>query len=168
MKIMKNIKNNLLLILLLILAASFKTDKTDFSGTWVINMTKSKFGDAPAYTAAKQIKVVQSNDQIELENTIIGDTQDSTARMTIPFNEKGLTLTDGEGHKRVITTDWLSGNEVLNITSSVKFKDDSGSEEYQSAERWSLSEQGRVLTISKKVSAYSGFEYSITAIYDKK
>jgi hypothetical protein len=166
---MRTIKNNSLLILIVIMVSAFKpAGRTDFSGTWVINMAKSNFGDAPAYTAAKQIKAIQTASDIQLENTIINDDKDSTARTTIPFTEKGLTLTDGGGHQRVITADWLSGNEVLNIISSGRFADDPEREEYRSSERWSLSEQGKILTISKKVTAYSGFEYAITAVYDKK
>jgi len=162
------------LILLSLAVVSFRSKAqtsgpTNFSGTWVINLDKSQFNNAPHYTASKQITVSQTAENLKLSLVQESDAgADSIANETLPLNGSPFEIVGGDKKSRKITAQITDAGKTLTINTDVSVPNDPNTEQYNSAEAWNLAADGQTLTVKKSVKATSGFAYTITAVYQKK
>jgi hypothetical protein len=162
------------LAFIILMGGSFKgtaqsVSKTNFSGTWVINLQKSQFGDAPHYTAGKQVMVSQTPRNINLEFINTSESgSDSTVNESLPLNGNALELIDAGKRTRKIVPQFSQDGKTLTILTTASMPDDPKTEQFTSTDLWNLADDGQTLTIRKTVKAASGFEYTITAVYQKK
>lgn len=144
-------------------------EKPGFSGKWILNLSKSNFGDNPLYVVPKQINVLTDKSYFDITFLATGNAgADST------FHEKDLLeetpfqkqSADQRTVKYVVSL--TDDGMLLNRDYSASFSGKPDEEEFHATEAWKLSEDGKSLTLDKQVKAASGYEYAVKAVYDKQ
>lgn len=167
---LRTISGLLLLLTFTICSSSVLPDnKTDFTGTWIINLSKSDFGDSPLYVAPKHLKVKQYTDKIEIERVVIGVSgADSTMHEQIAFGGGEMEMITADKRTRHYTINWVEDGKKMLEEYSSSYSNNPGEEEYHTTEMWQLSADGKQLTLKKKVVVSNGYEYEVTAVYEKQ
>ncbi len=143
--------------------------KTNFSGTWVIDLAKSQFGEIPAYTANKQLNVLQTAETLRLERLTVNDAgADSTAKETLPLHGNSLVITGGDHRQRTITAKIPDDGNSLTIRIIVSEPDEPETVAFDSNETWTLNKADQTLVIKKTVKVTDGEDYAVRAVYNKK
>ena len=151
-----------------LLSFKYRQHKADFSGTWRINIEKSQFGEAPHYTANKEIIVKQFPDHIEVQKIGEGHTGgDTIVKEKATFEGHLTKITTADNGVKSIRAEWTQDNQSLNYYTSCTVAN-SEAEYYHQSEKFSLSPDGKTLTEMKQVEVNDGSKYQITAVYDKK
>ncbi|MGN6177606.1 MAG: hypothetical protein ACTHNW_00380 [Mucilaginibacter sp.] len=141
-------------------------NKPDFTGTWKINVSKSDFGGAPAYSLNKALKIVQSVNQIEIDRTSEDDKgADSTAVESAIYNGKPVQIKNNSGVVKEFTFNWSADGKAL--TEVFSYSNVSGEPMFQGKETLERSDDGKALIITRNVSASNGFQYTVKGYYDK-
>ena len=152
--------------LLLIPAASFAGEKTDFTGEWALNEDKSDLGEGGAF-AAFQIAVKQEGNTITIERTRTGrNGEERTNSETLTLDGKE-NINEGERGSSSSVLTWSEDGNSLTIKSKREFNRQGETFEMNSTEVWTLAEDGKVLKIQSDISSSRG-ERSISLVYDKK
>lgn len=159
----------LLAVLFTICSSETLPNQANFSGTWVINVPKSEFGDNPLYVVPKQVKIIQDKDKLAVELFVTAVSgADSTMNEKIPFDGKAFDTVTADQRTRHYTVSWAVNNQVLKLDYSSSYSGNPNKEEYHTIETWKLSEDGKELTLNKQVKVLIGYEYSVKAVYDKQ
>ncbi len=131
----------------------------NFSGTWKLNSAKSDFGQMPA--PDKWDSVVEHNDpDLKVTTTMAGQMGERTTEAT--YKTDGTETEADRGQWSAKSTAKWEGN-VLNIVSKAKTQ----MGELTITEKWSLSEDGKSLTINAKWSSDRG-EFETKRVLDKQ
>jgi len=168
MKITGNLRYLTMAVMLSFLAfpaISLAAGNADFSGTWVINETKS---DAEEGRSMRSPELVVTQDRNELTIERSFTTRDGEVRK----RSQAVTL-DGkeskdEGEQRTVTssTSW-SGEGSLIIKSHMTFSRQGETMEIDTTETWTLDKTGKELTIVYASKSSRG-ERSATLVYNLK
>ncbi len=159
-------KKVLLLIAILTTANLMAAGKADFSGTWVFNEGKSTLDQMGAAFIQTKMVVKQSDNELYTAKTMSSFDQ---GEMTL---EEKLTLDGKEcaseffGSQRVSTAVWNEAGDALTVSSTIKFDREGQTSEIKIKEIWSLSQDGKALTI-KHTSTSDWGERSITIVFDR-
>lgn len=155
---MRIFKSVVLLAALAAMAAA--ADKPNFSGEWSVNADKSNFGPMPP-PASMTRKVDHSDPALSYTQAVVGGPQgDQTITMKLS--------TDGKE-----TTNELMGNPVKSSAKwdgsalMITAKADFGGAEITLTDKWTLSDDGKILTDAMHVVSPQG-EFDITYVMDKK
>lgn len=135
------------LILLTVFSSSAMPPKVNFSGIWKVDTLKSNYGGFGPAAAAVTLKIVQAKDTISIERTINpggGVARSFTDKL--PLDGKPMTNTKGTT-KSSLSIKWFG--QALVETSS--YHDDKFNKTYQATETWTLSADGKTLTIDRVV-----------------
>ena len=135
------------LILLAVFSSSAKSQKVNFSGIWKVDALKSNYGGYGPAAAAVKLKIVQAKDTISIERTIHpggGAARSFTDKL--PLDGKRITNTKGTT-KSSVSIKW-SGQALVETSS---YHDDKFNKTYQATETWTLSPDGKTLTIDRVV-----------------
>ena len=137
----------LTLILLGVFSNSAKSQKVNFSGIWKVDTLRSNYGGYGPAAAAVKLKIVQAKDTISIERTIHpgrGAARSFTDKL--PLDGKTMTNTKGTT-KSSVSIKW-SGRALVETSS---YRDDKFNKTYQATETWTLSPDGKTLTIDRVV-----------------
>ena len=157
---------SILCSLLLIPASSFAGEKTDFTGEWALNESKSDLGEGGAFAAFK-IAVKQEGNTITIERTRTGrNGEERTNSETLTLDGKENINENERGSSSSVLT-WSEDGNILTIKSKREFNRQGETFEMNSTEVWTLAEDGKVLKIQSDISSSRG-ERSATLVYDKK
>ena len=143
--------------------------KTDFSGTWVLNESKSELGDFGGRFATTKIQVSQTSDSIKIVRTApaINGGSPVSYTETLPFDGKEVQTEVLPGiSKKKSSIKWSTDGTSFVITSTTDLKARGQNIEMSSTEIWSLSADGNILTSVAKTTASRG-ESQTKAIYEK-
>lgn len=153
----------------ILLSFAFIPARTDFSGQWKLNESKSEFGDFGARLAAKSIKVEQKDDAITIAKTSTNrQGEDVTRSETLTFDGKEVESTGGFGNsKRKSTAKWSDDGKTLVINYTLTFERNGETNEIKGTETWTVSDDGKTLSLKTDSSSPQG-EFSTTAVYDKQ
>lgn len=157
----------LLLAPAFLLAFTSKTYKSNFSGDWKLNESKSDLGQFSRF-AVRTIKADQKDESISITRTqpsFNGD--DMTTTETLSFDGKETETTIFETSKRKSTAKWSEDGKNLVINYTLLFDFNGQSTEIKGSETWALSEDGKTVTININSSSPQG-EFSSKAVYDKQ
>jgi len=160
-------------LLTLLIAPAFlfafttKTYRTNFSGEWKLNESKSELGDFGRF-AVKKIKADQKDDAITISTTrpsFNGD--DVTTSETLSYDGKETETTVFGNSKRKATAKWSDDGKTLTINYTLMLDFNGQTSEIKGTEIWTLSDDGKALTSQINSSSPQG-EFSWKAVYDKQ
>lgn len=146
-------------------------ENPNFSGTWIINVAKSELGQAPLYTANKQISVQQSYDSIRIERlapkTADENSEDYITIETLSLNGKPLEKITSSNRKRSTSIKWSEDRQKLIQTTEYSFQSNHDEIEYNKTEIWVLLQNGQILVVSQKVEYTTGPKFEIKTVFEK-
>jgi hypothetical protein len=156
-------------ITFLLFGAAKILNRADFTGKWVINLSKSNFGDSPLYTAPKELEITQTSSYLEMKQTVIDDSgQDSTMRVKLWLNGQSSDMLTADQRTRLYRVSWSDDGQVMKEDYSSSHSGDAQREEYHTTEQWKLTPDGKELLLEKYVKVDNGTDYTINVVYDKK
>jgi len=136
--------------------------KTNFSGVWGINISKSDFGNVPSNVAVQQFDINQKDDTVFIKRIIMTpDGSPITINEKISVDGNPCTSTTYDGKTKASTISWSPDQLIMTINSvySLPGKPEMG---YKISQNWSLSKDGNELMVSMVTPGYS-----IRAAYSK-
>lgn len=135
-------------------------DKPDFSGSWKLNAARSDFGPMPP--PDKWDMVVEHKDpNLKIKTTM------ANAQMG-ERNDEAEYVTDGRETPVKETTAKVTWEGALIVFKTSRTVNMQGEKvEIKSEEKWSLSEDGKTLTVDAKLSAPMG-EFEMKRVLDKQ
>jgi len=146
--------------------------KTNFSGTWAFNESKSTLGQ-PGQRAfprfgARQLAVKQEGNILTVDRLSVGrngEERTNTDKYTLDGKESVNTQARGGSSKSVAT--WSADGKSLTIVTTRTFERDGQSREMKTTEIWKLSD-AKTLSIESTMPSREGGSNKITRVYDKK
>ena len=140
--------------------------KTDFSGKWVLSEDKSEMGEG-RFRRSANIAIEQDGNNLKLERTRTGrDGQEMTTTQDMTLDGKEV-VNERENRTTKTTATWSEDGTSLNVNSTMAFTRDGQTFESTSKEVWTLSEDGKTLTILYTSSSQRG-DTKATLVYDKQ
>jgi hypothetical protein len=145
------------------------SQKTNFTGNWNLNPKISDFGSVPLFTMPVQIKVEQKKDSIYLTGLNVdesGQKKEQSARYSL----------DGKTMEREYSGGMLAGyfkysedqKQLLKHQDYFMAASTDGKPIRIINETWTLSEDGKKLTIAQHVDVANFDPYSIKGVYELK
>lgn len=156
-------KRRIVLGVVMMMAAAMAADKPDFTGTWKLDASKSDFGQMPA--PEKMERVIDHKDPaIKIKTTQSTPNGDRTT-------DTAYTL-DGKEQKQesprgviMYTPKWEGSIVVIDSKRTMNVQGQTV--EITGVERWSLSEDGKTMTVDSKMVAPMG-ELTMKAVFAKQ
>jgi len=147
-------------------ASIFAQDKkTDFSGSWKLNESKSQMGEGRGRMAATKMKITQAASVLTNEKTSVrqsGEEVTSTEKVTFDGKE---TDNSANNRKRKSIASWSADGKVLTVNSNTIFDRDGNTMEIKAVEVYTLSTDDTI-TIESSSSSSRG-DFKATLVYDK-
>jgi hypothetical protein len=122
--------------------------KPNFSGTWKANIAKSDFGALPA-PDSRTDKIVHEDPDLKDTMTVVGQMGESTADLKYSTDGKESTNTV-RGNEIKSTAKW-DGDEL-----TIAGKGSFNGADLTLNDRWSLSADGKTLTITRHLASPAG------------
>ncbi len=138
--------------------------RSDFTGTWKLNVDKSAFGNAPQNAAVKQFDIIQRNDSIAIRRITVHDNNEEvTTSETISMDGKPCSYVMPSKKTKTSSITWSSGGDTMTTVSAYSKPDKPDEIEYKLSQTWKLSSQGKELVVVLTTPSYE-----IKAVYDKQ
>ena len=139
----------------------------NFSGSWAFNESKSTLGDGPSMSATS-MTVKQEAGLISIDlvrPSFDGGEATSTEKYTLDGKESVNEGMMGSSIKTVTT--WSDNKKELNFAKTIAFDMNGETMEIKINEGWSLSDDGKTLTVKSAMKSDMG-ETNLVLVYDKK
>jgi hypothetical protein len=133
--------------------------KTDFSGTWKLNASKSDFGQMPAPDSMTQ-KITHQDPSLKVNVASTGGMGDMTYDFSYTTDGKECVNHMGDNEFKS-TLKWDGDDLVVDIKGSF------GGTDFTAKDRWTLSGDGKTLTITQHFSSAMG-EGDVKEVLDKQ
>jgi hypothetical protein len=140
--------------------------RTNFSGDWRLDESKSELGEFGG-RVARSVKADQKENDITVTRTTPGFNGGDpvTTTLTLTYDGK-VTESEGfGGSKRKSTAKWSDDGLTLTISNIMTFERDGQTSEFKSTETWTLTKEG-LLSIVTQSSSPRG-EFTTKAVYSK-
>ncbi len=144
---------------ILLVCAAMAQTKPNFSGDWKMNPAKSDFGQMPAPSSIVQ-KITHNDPDLKVVNTSVSERGEFTTNLTYTTDGKEC-VNKGRMGETKSTLKW--DGAALVIESKSEFQGNP----FTITSRWTLSEDGKVLTVSNHFSSSMG-EGDSKIVYDKQ
>lgn len=132
--------------------------KANFSGTWTLDKTKSE--GLPAALKDQVMTVTQTDDKLVIESKLTTEKgeQNQTDTYTLDgkpadFTAKGPGGMEGKGKR---TAKWTADGNGIDVSEEILFDTPQGSATVNITRKWTLSADGKTLTIDMNVSSPMG------------
>ena len=163
----KKLASFLFLAVLLFSFRPAQTFQTDFSGTWKLNESKSELGQYGARGVASKIMIEQKKDMVSLAKTANNfQGEEATTTEILSFDGKETESLVFGSAKRKAKLKWSSDGQNMLVSATIAFEREGQTFDISSTETWSLSSDGKTLTVVSNITTPQG-EISIKAAYDK-
>jgi len=133
--------------------------KTDFSGTWKLEADKSDFGPMPPPEKYEQ---TVSHKDPELKISLLQAGQQGEMKAEMAYSTDGKETTNEIRGNPVKSTAKWEGDALL-----IESKMDIQGNELKLADKWSLSADGKTLTMNRKINAPQG-EFEMKMVLAKQ
>jgi hypothetical protein len=138
----------LLLGLAALLAGSTAQAKPNFSGEWKLNVSKSEFGPMPP-PASRTDKITHADPNLKVSTTQASQAGEGT--FDFKYTTDGAETTNEiRGTPAKCTAKWEGDDLVITTKASFNGND------ITLADKWSLSEDGKTLTINRHIKSPQG------------
>jgi hypothetical protein len=168
---MKIISRSWLALPLLAAVFSFTAPQpaaTDFSGNWKLNEGKSELGQFGTRGSASKIEIKQTGNDVSITRHSTGfDGNEQTTTENLTADGKEVTSTVFGTAQRKATMKWADDQKSFSVTTSTSMERGGQSFSFDGKEVWSLSADGKTLTLQNTVTTPQG-EFSTKAVYDKQ
>jgi hypothetical protein len=156
------------LFILITLQISAQTGKVNFSGNWVLNETKSNFGDSQ-FRMAATLLIINHQDNILTDDRtqpgFDGGEVKTTEKLTLDGKECENTGMMDAKRKSVVT--WSEDKKSITIASTIVFNMNGDVMEMKASETWKLGEDGKSLLMETLFASPDG-DIKTSLVYDKK
>lgn len=163
------IRASLISLFLLFSTTLMSQTQINFSGKWTYDKTKSTSGTyISEYPGTIVREITQTVSTLTYHDIYTQAGSDPFKKSDIVLNLDGKEDIDKSGHDVTLTKSlkWLQGNKSFNITFKTKYIDDGVSKEILINSTYTLSDDGKTLTIAEFHKAELG-EIKSTNIYHK-
>ncbi|MGC9471428.1 MAG: hypothetical protein ACP5D1_07780 [Bacteroidales bacterium] len=142
-------------------------EKTDFSGTWKLNESKSSTDEGRFRMGTPTLTVTQKENEMKVDRIMRGrDDQERTFTSTYSLDGKETSQEAFRGTTTSVAG-WSDNGKSLTITTTRKMERDGQTMEMKTTEVWTLTEGGNSLTITSTSNTPRG-EMKVTLVYDKQ
>lgn len=141
------------------LAAAMAAAPPNLSGTWKGNIAKSDFGQMPAPTSFTA-KIEHKDPSLKVATTFVGDQGEMTFEMKLSTD--GAETTNQMGPFSMKSKAKWEGSALM-----VESKGSTDNGEFTTKEKWTVSEDGKTLTVARTFSGPQG-EMTQTVVHDKQ
>jgi hypothetical protein len=135
----------------------------DISGTWILNLAKSKLGKG-ADVRSETVVITLSASNVAMHYTVNG--KESNRAYSYVTDGKEHPFTEVQGGEDVVKAYWKKSALVIETIGRLKMPnspDFDGSEGFHLKDRWTLSGDGRVL-----MEESDGGDHKTVSVYDKQ
>ena len=133
--------------------------KSDFSGDWKLNASKTDFGPMPPPDTLTE-KVTHEDPNIKMSVAQTGGTGD--IKYDMAYTTDGKESVNHMGDNEFKTTLKWDGDELVGDT-----KGSFDGNDFTAKDRWALSDGGKTMTVTRHVSMSMG-EFDIKLVFDKQ
>jgi hypothetical protein len=141
------------------LAAAAADSKPNFSGEWKLNVGKSDFGPMPAPTSRTD-KIDHKDPSLKFTSTQVNQQGEFTREWSCTTDGKECTNT-------LMGNSWKSIAKWETNTLLIESKGSFNGNDVQTKEKWTLSEDGKTITISRHLASSMG-EADQTIVFEKQ
>jgi hypothetical protein len=140
--------------------------KSNFSGEWTFNESKSDLGQFGGRFTPKKIKVEQKEDGLSIErvSSINGEDRTTTEKLSLDGKESENTVFGNS--KRKSTVKWADDGNGLIVSSVTSFDRNGEIMEIKSTDKWKLINDGKSLLIESTSTSSMGSN-TMKILYDK-
>ncbi|MGO4884575.1 MAG: hypothetical protein ACLP59_27710 [Bryobacteraceae bacterium] len=158
---MRKLTGRFLLTMLALLALGLAgaQAKSDFTGTWKVNLAKSDFGAAPAPDSVVET-IVHQEPAIKVKYVQVGGTGDVTSDMV--YSTDGKESVNHMGDNEFKTTLKWEGEDLVGET-----KGSFDGNDFIAKDRWSLADGGKTMIVVRQVSA-DGADFEMKMVFEKQ
>jgi hypothetical protein len=142
-----------------LLVAGQAQAKPNFSGEWKLNTSRSDFGPMPA-PATRTDKITHADPSLKVTTTQSGPSGEATFDLKYT-TDGGESTNEFRGNPMKSTTSWDGDTLLINTKGSF------AGNEIKLADKWSLSGDGKVLTINRRITSPQG-ELDQTIVLEKR
>jgi hypothetical protein len=153
-------KRLFVILAVLALAALPAFAKPNFSGDWKLNASKSSFGQMPAPSSMTQ-KITHEDPKLTTSTKQSSDMGDFDMQASYTTDGKECTNQGFGGNPTKSVVKW--DGDALAIETKGKF----GDNEFTMSEKWILSADGKMLTVTRTFKSAMG-EGQQTMVFDKQ
>jgi hypothetical protein len=133
--------------------------KSDFSGTWKANATKSDFGPMPPPDSMTE-KIVHEDPSFKVNIAQTGGSGDMTYDQVYTTDGKECVNHMGDNEFKS-TLKWDGDDLVADTKGSYE------GNEFTAKDRWTLSDGGKTMTVTRHISTSMG-EFDMKLVFDKQ
>jgi len=155
----KMIYRFLLASVILAVALSVAQAKSDFTGTWKVNVAKSDFGPAPTPDSVVET-IVHQEPTVKVKYVQVGGTGDVSSDME--YTTDGKESVNHLGDNEFKTKLRWEGDDLVGETQGSFDGND-----FTAKDRWSLSADGKIMTVVRQVSA-DGADFEMKMVFEKQ
>jgi hypothetical protein len=148
------------ILAVIVLAALPALAKPNFTGDWKLNTSKSTFGDVPA-PDSMTIKVTHADPKITNVSKQSGQMGEIEIKTTCTTDAKECTNEGFQGSPTKSVMKW--DGDALQVETKGQF----GEVEYTSKQKWTLSDDGKTLTVAQSISTAMG-DFTQTLVFEKQ
>ena len=168
-RLLKKVNPFMLIGLALLFTAqlSAQTGAVNFSGSWALNESKSKFGDAQFRMAASILTVKQEGNNLSIDRTLsTPDGQEMKMTGKYTMDGKECENSGFMESKTKSTVKWSADNKSITIASTTIFNMNGDNMEMKGSETWTL-DGDKILKMETSNTMPDG-EMKTSLVYDKK
>jgi hypothetical protein len=146
----------------------FAQNKTDFTGTWAFNESKSTPVEGGFRFGPSLMVVTQDGNNLSYESTRKdrdGADVKSTSKFTMDGKESVNPAGFGNSNRNSVVT-WAADGKVLNFAHTMIFERDGEKQEFKNTESWKINDD-KTLSVETTMN-FQGEERKTTNVYDKK
>lgn len=157
-------RSSIYLSIILLSTTLFAQTETNFSGVWAFDISKSNAGEGGSFLYSNIIHTIKHNTaSISIEETIIRPGSDNVVSTEV-FNLNGKEQIEKKdyGTTRKLVN-WSQNNKILTLISIIT----SDSKDYRGDATYTLSDNGRILTVKTLYKNPDG-ESTVIQVFNKK
>jgi hypothetical protein len=145
------------------------TQKIDFSGNWILKEQKSITGTLYLNAVPKKIKVVQRADSFLIERiNMNASREDIMTSESIVLDGKPFDTFTPSKRRKITNIKWEKDSQSLIEIAVYMSSTNQTAIEYKITDTWSLSADGKTLTMIRVDESSTEQSWSVKAIYDKQ
>ena len=147
-KAMKSKQIIVAIVVLLVMGIGIAQAKPNFSGSWKMNIAKSEFGPMPPPSSVVQ-KITHNDPKLTVDSTSVGERGEFTTNYAYTTDGKEC-VNQIRNFEMKSTVKW--DGDTLVIESKMDFQGNAAT----MSEKWTLSEDGKTLTVNRHFSSPQG------------